>query len=515
MPSFSSLARRLPARLSTQLHLRPHPFRTLLYLEWVLLTISLLTPIFGQVIDTSVESEPLLFLPPEVRGFWGCVVIFGLLGLRLPSDRTGGKVLYTGLEFALAWLAGYLCYWDGVGFAPLLLVAAIRSCLLLQKMGRVAIAATLFAFFILYNDDFSYSLQADDFLIMPADLITETQEELSNLQLEQTRLQEELAFLKGLPPEAAIPLESSAADNPLDNQQENLLFLQYQLQATFFFGLVLVFVLLLINALLSERENRRKLASAHAQLYDYAIRIEDQATLQERNRIARDIHDSLGHTLTAQSIQLENGLFFLPDRLPDFSKGDPKDNIKGNPNSRLHSDLENNLQKAQTFFRAGKQLSTAALQELRQSVSALRCHPAQEKDLSVLITQLADNFSKMVSTEISRRVDIDQPIPREVHTAIFRIVEEALTNIHKHARATKVIIQLRTESPDEKQPLLHFLIEDNGMGFVPAQNATGFGLRGMHERTNALGGQLEIVSKLGQGCRIVGYFPLRSAFGEA
>ena len=62
---------------------------------------------------------------------------------------------------------------------------------------------------------------------------------------------------------------------------------------------MLVFVLLLINALLAERENRRKLANAHAQLYEYATRIEDQATLQERNRIARDIHDSLGHILTA------------------------------------------------------------------------------------------------------------------------------------------------------------------------------------------------------------------------
>jgi signal transduction histidine kinase len=74
------------------------------------------------------------------------------------------------------------------------------------------------------------------------------------------------------------------------------------------FGLSLAFVLLLMNALLTERQSREKIVSANEQLRQYALRIEDQATLQERNRIARDIHDSLGHSLTALNLQLETAL---------------------------------------------------------------------------------------------------------------------------------------------------------------------------------------------------------------
>ena len=74
---------------------------------------------------------------------------------------------------------------------------------------------------------------------------------------------------------------------------------------------------------------------------------------------------------------------------------------------------------------------------------------------------------------------------------------------------TEVVISLRTEMPNEGRPLLQLMIEDDGLGFLLAQNATGFGLKGMYERATALGGHLEIVSYPGQGCRISGDFPLR------
>lgn len=253
----------------------------LLYLEWVLLTISLITPVFDQAIDVSRQGKPLFFLPPLAWPFWTCVMIFGLLGLRLPEGKAGSKALYTAVEFAIVGLAGYLCYWDGVGFAPLLLITAIRSCLLFRKTGRIVIAVVIFIFFIASNGYSWYEFEANDVLTREAE-IDIVQEDLASLR-------KELANLESLPP----------GSETIQEKQTNLEFLQFQLQTVFFFGLVLVFVLLLINALLAERENRRKLANAHAQLYEYATRIEDQATLQERNRIARDIHDSLGHILTA------------------------------------------------------------------------------------------------------------------------------------------------------------------------------------------------------------------------
>lgn len=103
------------------------------------------------------------------------------------------------------------------------------------------------------------------------------------------------------------------------------------------FGLTLLFILLLVNALLAERQSHEKLLLANEQLRHYALRIEDQATLQKRNRIVREIHDSLGHALTAQSIQLENALLFLP----------------------------RNAEKTESFLQESQRLGARALQEVR------------------------------------------------------------------------------------------------------------------------------------------------------
>ena len=77
---------------------------------------------------------------------------------------------------------------------------------------------------------------------------------------------------------------------------------------------MIVFVILLVNALISERQGRRNLEIAHEQLYQYSRQIEDQSVLQERARIARDLHDSLGHLLTAQNIQLQNTQLHLTQK---------------------------------------------------------------------------------------------------------------------------------------------------------------------------------------------------------
>lgn len=109
------------------------------------------------------------------------------------------------------------------------------------------------------------------------------------------------------------------------------------------FGLVLVFLQLLVNALLAERRSREELAQANAQLRRYAVRIEDIATLQERNRIAREIHDSLGHSLITFNLHLEAAL-------------------------RL---LESNPAEAKDFLIEVKQVAATALQDVRQSVATV------------------------------------------------------------------------------------------------------------------------------------------------
>ncbi len=254
--------------------------------------------------------------------------------------------------------------------------------------------------------------------------------------------------------------------------------LNLRLSTALSFGLALVFLLLLINALLAERQSRKKLMLANAQLRQYALRIEDQATLQERNRIAREMHDSLGHALAAQSIQLENALMFG----------------------------QSNAEQAQAFMLEAKQLGSKALQDVRQSMAALRCDPLQGQSLESAITFLVKDFHRKTGIMPDCQLSLSfllSPLNSEVNTAIYWIVKEALNNIYKHGAATQVTIHLQSQAKT-----LSLMVKDNGRGFNPEQNPTVFELQGMRERAEELGGRFELTSILGAGCRIVAYIPL-------
>lgn len=210
----------------------------------------------------------------------------------------------------------------------------------------------------------------------------------------------------------------------------------------------------------------------------YALRIEDQATLQERNRIAREIHDGLGHTLAAQTIQINNALLFW----------------------------QSNNDDALTFLKQAKQLGADALLEIRRSLSVLRSNPLQGQSLKSALEKLLTDFNK-TGIEPSYTIDIPPYLPTEINTAIYRIVQESLTNIYKHALATSVNVELRSSNG-----IIHLSIKDNGKGFNPTQNTTGFGLQGMRERATALGGQLNIHSQLETGCCISVSLPLSKLY---
>jgi signal transduction histidine kinase len=242
------------------------------------------------------------------------------------------------------------------------------------------------------------------------------------------------------------------------------------------FGLCSTVVLILVNALLKECESRQKLdlahqklGIAHQKLREYAMLAEDRAILDERNRIAREIHDSLGHALTAQSIQLDNAIAFW----------------------------QQEPTKAYSFLKEAKTLVTTALREIRYSVAAMRVDPLQDKDLATAINLLCQEFSQRSSIVPQCRVSLTYPLSNEVKTTLYRIVQEALTNISKHSEATEVMLELQA-FPEH----LFLLIKDNGKGFDPQQNTTGFGLQGMRERVTALAGYLQMSSDIDHGCRI-------------
>jgi signal transduction histidine kinase len=242
------------------------------------------------------------------------------------------------------------------------------------------------------------------------------------------------------------------------------------------FTLLVGLAVLWVNALTAERQSRQQLALANEQLRQYADQIADRATLLERNRIAREIHDSLGHALTAQTIQLENALLFI----------------------------ESDVSRATGFLDRAQQLSQTALMEVRQSVAKLRHHPLEGQQLSVAIERLVQDLQ-----EKNLHVNADRFPPLylsiEVEMAIYRIIQESFTNISKHSQADSIDLQFKL-----KDFHLEIQIIDNGRGFEPAQNTTGFGLQGMQERAISIDALFTIDSSPNQGCKIKLLLPLRS-----
>ena len=413
-----------------------HSFRLLLYLEWILLGIALLAS-FGFAIRPRSQFVAHPHLYSLTGGF--CIILLGIIGLRLPRNSKLFAQAYIAVGLILSWLGVLLLGRSGRVFPVLLLIVVIRACLLFSWKGRIFVAITAYTSYL--------ALQVMSFMrISPF----------------------------GIPLGRSLP----RALRRLPPEELRRVWFNLAFNSALLFAFVLAFVLLLVGAILAEYESRAKLVKANKRLRDYALRIENQATVEERNRIAREIHDSVGHYLTAQSIQLENTALFL----------------------------EQDIGKAATHLDKARKLGREALANIRSSVATLRKEPTQKRSLEVTIEELVTNFQINTNIAIAWEVNLPSSLTFEVSTALYRIVQEALTNITKHSQATKVDLHL--EKVAEK---ILLSIKDNGCGFDPNDNTTGFGLQGMQERTKALNGKLELLSKNGQGCEIRAEIPFSAS----
>ncbi len=199
---------------------------------------------------------------------------------------------------------------------------------------------------------------------------------------------------------------------------------------------------------------KNELESANAQLVAAAQQTEELATTRERNRVAREIHDGVGHYLTVINIQLEAAQSLLakePDRA------------------------------AEAIGKATR-LSRDALADVRRSVGSLRSDD-QPLSLADALRDLTTDAGVPVELEISGP-------PRKLSSAadhaLFRAAQEGLTNIRKHAAAQRSWIRLDFADPARTR----LTIEDNGVGSPTKHNSAGFGLKGMHERVELLGGSV-------------------------
>lgn len=225
-----------------------------------------------------------------------------------------------------------------------------------------------------------------------------------------------------------------------------------------------VFIILLFSTLLSEQKSRKEAERLLQQ-------VEALAKDLERTRIARDIHDSLGHTLTNLDIQLQ-----LAQKL-------------------RHSSPEQAFQAvdlAQTLSRQGIEDVSYALASMRRT----------DFDLNQAIEQLISQFRS--SASIKTKVDVVIPqLPATLRHQIYLILKECFINIQKHSQASQTSLRGRVSESS-----LSLEIQDNGIGFIPEQASTGFGLRGISERIQMLGGNLQISSTIGQGTLIKIQIPL-------
>lgn len=229
------------------------------------------------------------------------------------------------------------------------------------------------------------------------------------------------------------------------------------------------------NARLFEevRAGRRRLQVLSKQL----LEIQES----ERRHIARELHDEIGQALTAVKVNLQ------------ATQRVTKDNILEPYLGESISIVERTLQQVRNL---SLDLRPSLLDDLGVVV-ALRWYVDRQAQRA--------GFNAQFSTEISA----DMRLPTEVETTCFRVVQEALTNIVRHAQAQHVEVELRQ---DEKE--LELLIRDDGIGFdinAVMERAAGdlsLGLLGMQERVQLIGGSIEISSSLTQGTEIRAYFPL-------
>jgi len=193
------------------------------------------------------------------------------------------------------------------------------------------------------------------------------------------------------------------------------------------------------------------------------------AVTSERTRLARDLHDAVTQTLFSASL--------IAEVLPDL--------------------WDMNQAEARKRLEELRQLTRGALAEMRTLLVELRPNALVDVPLPVLLKQLCESFIGRARLPVQLNVEGKRPLPPDVQLAYYRITQEALNNIVKHAKATQVIVTLRMED------MVRLSIVDNGVGFDPASVPPNhLGTKIMRERAEAIGATYSLYSEPGEGTQI-------------
>jgi signal transduction histidine kinase len=231
---------------------------------------------------------------------------------------------------------------------------------------------------------------------------------------------------------------------------------------------IVAFTQMAVNEEKARQEVERlatELADANQRLREYALQVEELAITKERNRLAREIHDGLGHYLTTVHMQIQ----------------------------AAQAVMSTDPQRSMEIMHTAQNVTQEALADIRRSVGALRSSVGEIMPLTEEIRKMLKGYEMTGLLTDFKVVGTPRHLDPKSHLTLYRAMQEGLNNITKHAAASRVSISL--DYSDEQQ--VRLVIEDDGKG--AEQFDGGFGLMGLRERTLLLMGEFNVSSTPGQG----------------
>lgn len=200
------------------------------------------------------------------------------------------------------------------------------------------------------------------------------------------------------------------------------------------------------------------------------------AVLEERNRLARELHDSVTQVLFGLTLNLESAAGLM-ERRPERS--------------------------AELITRS-QEMAAEALAEMRSLIFELRPSALQEKGLAMALTNHVNLFRRRQGLAVTLQITVEDRLDPDIELCLYRVAQEALHNVAKHAKASQVLVSYRSEPG-----AVTMTVADDGIGIVGTESAQNqsFGMMGMKERVEAVGGRLTITTAPGEGTTIQAWIP--------
>lgn len=247
-------------------------------------------------------------------------------------------------------------------------------------------------------------------------------------------------------------------------------------ESLLFAGIVRTIIFMAVGYILTQmigaqRQQRRELALANNKLREHAATLEQLTISRERNQMARELHDTLAHSLSAVSVQLE-----AVDSVFESSPGEAR----------------HLLRKALAQTRSG-------LAETRRALQSLRASPLDDLGLKLALETVAHSVAKRSGVKLQLQLEDIGELAAEREQNIYRVAQEAMTNALLHAQAKTLWVELHQT---DNQVVL--TVRDDGRGFdlTNLTHVDRYGLRGMKERAELIGGQLQIEGGVGKGTTV-------------